>query len=156
NLSSRSRQNITGRKMTLLADIRRDAEANHFHGAKAWLALAASPAMLTLVLYRMSSALYRSRGYLKILSLCLWRLNILLTGCHLNPRSMIGPGVTLPHPIGIVIGEGVCIGSNATIYQHVTLGTSNPSIPAYPRLGDEVTVFAGAVIVGDISVGDCA
>jgi len=55
-----------------------------------------------------------------------------------------------------VIGEGVCIGSNATIYQHVTLGTSNPSIPAYPRLGDEVTVFAGAVIVGDISVGDCA
>ncbi len=61
--------------------------------------------------------------------------------------------LTLRHPIGVVIGEGVKIGENVIIYQNVTLGRSSSSVAAYPKIGDNTVIYAGAVILGGISVG---
>ena len=64
-----------------------------------------------------------------------------------------------PHPLGIVIGAHVKIGSNCTIYQNVTLGASqhpdhkiNPK--NYPRIGNNVTIYPSSVIIGNIEIGD--
>lgn len=78
-------------------------------------------------------------------------------GCYISPKCSIEKTVVFPHPTGIVIGEGVVIGSDTTIYQNVTFGAarcgqSNESL--YPKVGKNVTVFAGAVIIGDITIGD--
>ncbi|PXA94655.1 hypothetical protein DMC47_20425 [Nostoc sp. 3335mG] len=80
-------------------------------------------------------------------------------GCYIQPDSHIGPGLQLPHPQGIVIGSGVSIGANATIYHQVTLGGARAGdwkAGRYPRLGDGVVLFAGAKLIGAINIGDGA
>jgi serine O-acetyltransferase len=65
--------------------------------------------------------------------------------------------VRFPHPVGIVIGDGVRIGRDVRIYQNVTIGLTENLVGAaaedYPALEDEVFVYAGAVIVGGITIG---
>ncbi len=56
----------------------------------------------------------------------------------------------MPHPIGIVIGSGAKIGSNVSIFQNVTLGRDGSG--QYPTIGDETRLFAGAVVVGGVTV----
>ncbi len=75
-------------------------------------------------------------------------------GCCISPKAKIGENLTLPHPVGIVIGEGVEIGDNVTIYQNVTLGRKNKDIAEYPKIGNNVTIYCNSVVVGDISIGD--
>ena len=66
-------------------------------------------------------------------------------------------GVRYPHPIGIVIGDGVRIGKGVRIYQNVSIGLHANMAGAtpsdYPTLGDNVFVYAGAVIIGGITIG---
>ncbi|HDT5857673.1 TPA: hypothetical protein QHC30_005205 [Klebsiella quasipneumoniae subsp. similipneumoniae] len=59
-----------------------------------------------------------------------------------------------PHPVGIVIGKNVVLGSGCTIYQNVTIGVRNNNEEKYPVLGDNVIVYANACIIGDIKVGN--
>lgn len=75
-------------------------------------------------------------------------------GCCISPKAKIGKNLTLPHPVGIVIGEGVEIGDNVTIYQNVTLGRKNKDIAEYPKIGSNVTIYCNSVVVGNISIGD--
>lgn len=81
-------------------------------------------------------------------------------GCEINANAAIGPGLKLPHPNGIVIGYGVIAGRNLTVFQQVTLGAKKTGKGGkeseYPRLGDDVCIYAGAKIVGPITVGDRA
>ena len=76
---------------------------------------------------------------------------------ELNTNAEIGPGLVLPHPMGIVIGAHH-IGARVLIYQNVTLGAKSPDI-AYdpslrPHLCDNVTIGSGAVIVGGVRIGN--
>ena len=68
----------------------------------------------------------------------------------------IGMGLKLPHPQGIIIGKGCTIGRNCVIYQQVTIGGhgGNTSFSNYPSLGNGIVLYAGAKIIGDISIGD--
>lgn len=80
-------------------------------------------------------------------------------GCFVQPTAVIGPGLKLPHPNGIVIGSGVRIGAKCIIYQQVTLGGARRGdfqSNAYPGVGDRVTLFTGAKVLGAISIGDDA
>lgn len=62
-----------------------------------------------------------------------------------------------PHPIGIVIHPKVKIGKNCTIFQNVTIGQGK-SIDGcdIPQIGSNVTIYANAVIIGGIKIGDNA
>lgn len=80
-------------------------------------------------------------------------------GCIVSPKTKIGLNLRLPHPLGIVIGEGVIIGNDCTIYQQVTLGGARKGdwqAGRYPNVGNDVTLFAGAKILGDLEIGDQA
>ena len=67
-------------------------------------------------------------------------------------------GIKFPHPVGIVIGDGVRIGKEVRIYQNVTIGLlkNTPADDArndYPTIEDGVIIYAGAVIAGPITIG---
>jgi serine O-acetyltransferase len=140
--------------MGFIRTIRQDLAA-HSH-RPGWSALPAallfSPGFLLIFSHRLAKWLYGFK-LSKILGRVLWRLNVLFSGCHIGLRSEIGPGVRFPHPVGIVIGDGVLIGSNVTIYQSVTVGAASFSKLNYPVIGDDVTIYPGAVLVGAIKVG---
>lgn len=62
-----------------------------------------------------------------------------------------------PHPLGIVIGTGVAMGNNCTIYQNVTIGAKSQedaNKSKYPKIGNNVIIGSHALIIGDISIGD--
>ena len=71
--------------------------------------------------------------------------------CCISTNADLGENLILPHPLGIVIGSGVKLGKNVTIYQNVTIGQKNW---LYPKIGNNVTIYAGAVIIGDINIGN--
>lgn len=78
-------------------------------------------------------------------------------GSYISPNVKIGVGVVFPHPNGIILGGNTLIGNNCTIYQQVTFGGKNIGDAQqgnYPKLGNNVIVFAGAKLVGDISIGN--
>lgn len=75
-------------------------------------------------------------------------------GCCISPKADIGKNIMLPHPIGIVIGEGVKIGDNCTIYQNVTLGRKNKDAAEYPTIEDDVTIYCNSTVVGDVTIGN--
>lgn len=68
--------------------------------------------------------------------------------------------LTLPHPYNITIGDEVKIGKNCIIYQNVTIGKKsdfylqNKERDKYPIIGDNVIIYAGAVIIGNITIGN--
>ncbi|WP_417884407.1 serine O-acetyltransferase [Vibrio rumoiensis] len=78
-------------------------------------------------------------------------------GCYISRKAKIGKNISFRHPIGVVIGEGVEISDNVVIYQNVTIGAAKSGDAAkglYPQIGKNTTIFSGAVIVGNIKVGD--
>lgn len=68
-------------------------------------------------------------------------------------KVLCGDDLFFPHPQNIVIGLGVTIGCRCTIYQDVTLGQNRGE---YPHLGDDIIVYPGAKIMGDIHIGNRA
>lgn len=81
----------------------------------------------------------------------------LLTGIQLPLGTKVGGGLTFIHYSSIVIAQSSVIGDNCTLLQGVTLGHSFSSVnDGTPRLGDNVVVFAGAKILGNVHIGDKA
>ena len=77
------------------------------------------------------------------------------TGIDIHPGAQIGPWFFIDHGTGIVIGETTVIGSHVKLYQGVTLGALSPraghaSLPGkrHPTVGDYVTIYSGASILG--------
>jgi serine O-acetyltransferase len=85
------------------------------------------------------------------------------TGIDIHPMAQIGESFTIDHGTGVVIGSTSVIGNNVKIYQGVTLGArsfpldseGNPikGIPRHPIVEDNVVIYAGATILGRITIG---
>lgn len=85
------------------------------------------------------------------------------TGIDIHPGATIGEDFFIDHGTGVVIGETCILGRNCRLYQGVTLGAlsfpKNPDgtltkgIPRHPVLEDNVTVYAGATILGRVTIG---
>ncbi|ACL25249.1 serine O-acetyltransferase [Chloroflexus aggregans] len=74
-------------------------------------------------------------------------------GLEIVVGADIGGGLYIAHPIGTVIAPQR-IGRNCTIVAAVTIGMRNEW--AFPIIGDEVFIGAGARVLGGITVGDRA
>jgi len=85
------------------------------------------------------------------------------TGIDIHPGATIGRHFFIDHGTGVVIGETCIIGDNCQLYQGVTLGalsfpkeadgTLTKGIPRHPILEDNVTVYAGATVLGRVTIG---
>ncbi|KJV25192.1 serine acetyltransferase [Aquitalea magnusonii] len=78
-------------------------------------------------------------------------------GVDIHPAAKIGHGVMLDHGTGVVVGETAVIGNNVSILHGVTLGGSGKECgDRHPKIGDGVMLGAGASVLGNIRVGECA
>ena len=85
------------------------------------------------------------------------------TGIDIHPGARIGGSFFIDHGTGVVIGETSIIGTRVRLYQGVTLGArsfptdaqgrSIKGRPRHPIVEDEVTINAGATILGRITIG---
>lgn len=74
-----------------------------------------------------------------------------LTSCQMPPD--LPESTQLPHPTGIAIHPNAEIGERVTIYQSVTIGIQREGSNV-PKIEDDVTLYAGCVIVGDVTIGE--
>lgn len=72
---------------------------------------------------------------------------------HIPPKTEIGPGLCMHHPGNIIVSSRTRIGENCTIYQEVTLGGGG-AVPGLPVIGDNVSIYAGAKILGGVRIGN--
>jgi serine O-acetyltransferase len=85
------------------------------------------------------------------------------TGIEIHPGARIGGSFFIDHGTGVVIGETAIIGRNVRLYQAVTLGAKRfpvdehgalvKGIPRHPIVEDDVVIYAGATILGRITIG---
>lgn len=78
-----------------------------------------------------------------------------VSGADIPLDSIIGGGLLLPHPNGIVIHPEARIGPNCLLFQQVTIGTLGHR-PGTPVIGGHVDIGAGARILGAVTIGDHA
>ena len=77
------------------------------------------------------------------------------TGIEIHPGAEIGKGLFIDHGMGVVIGETSVIGDNVTLFQGVTLGgTGKERGKRHPTISDNVTIGAGAKVLGNITIGE--
>lgn len=105
-------------------------------------------------LYRLSRLCMKYR--LKPIAIIIRQLNIIINTCEISYNTQIGVGFKIYHSIGIVIGDAQ-IGNRFTIFQNVTIGRNEKPNKAGnfdPIIGDDVTFYAGCVVVGGIEIGN--
>ncbi len=77
-----------------------------------------------------------------------------ITGIEIHPGARIGRSFFIDHGMGVVIGETAEVGNHVTLYHGVTLGgTSLEKGKRHPTIGDNVTIGAGAKVLGAIEIG---
>ncbi|MBS3803275.1 MAG: serine acetyltransferase [Oleiphilaceae bacterium] len=85
------------------------------------------------------------------------------TGIDIHPGATIGQEFFIDHGTGVVIGETAIIGNRVRLYQAVTLGavrfpedesgSLKKGEPRHPIVEDDVVIYAGATILGRITIG---
>ncbi|WP_329616698.1 serine acetyltransferase [Streptomyces brevispora] len=123
------------------------------------------PTPMALVGHRAGNCLYRHRHYRSARLICLVT-RVLTGGIEIHPGAQIGRRFFIDHGCGVVIGETAVIGDDVSLFHQVTLGSTGwwqdrERDPAgtgrrHPRLGNGVTVGAGATLLGPITIGDDA
>jgi serine O-acetyltransferase len=111
------------------------------------------PGVHALAFHRLGHRLWR-RGWLSTARF-VSHIGRFVTGIEIHPGARLGRGLFMDHGMGIVIGETAEIGDNVSLLQGVTLGgTSTRREKRHPTLHDNVTVGAGAKIIGAIAIGE--
>ena len=78
-------------------------------------------------------------------------------GVDIHPAARFGQGIHLDHATGIVAGETSQVGNDVSIFQGVTLGgTGKECGDRHPKVEFGVLIGAGAKILGNIRIGECA
>lgn len=87
------------------------------------------------------------------------------TGIEIHPGANIGRSFFIDHGTGVVIGETSVIGDRVRLYHGVTLGARRAADadadvrlkaarePRHPIVEDDVVIYAGATILGRITIG---
>jgi serine O-acetyltransferase len=112
------------------------------------------PGVWAVALHRIAHWLFQ--GELFFLARLVNHVARFLTAIDIHPGAEIGRNFFIDHGF-VVIGESAVIGDEVTIYQHVTLGGTNPAngIPGkrHPTIMDGVIIGSGAQVLGPITVG---
>lgn len=121
----------------------------------------AYPGIEAIAVQRMAHLLYTRHIALIPRIMTEWAHN--QTGIDIHPGAQIGAHFFIDHGTGVVIGETCVIGRRVKIYQGVTLGAKSfpkddkgrvvKGIKRHPNIEDDVTIYAGATILGNVTIG---
>ena len=119
------------------------------------------PGILAVIHHRLAHHLYRAG--LPLLARISSEIAHSATGIDIHPGAQIGRSFFIDHGTGVVIGETAIIGERVRIYQAVTLGAKRfpadesgqlqKGHPRHPIVEDDVVIYAGATILGRITIG---
>ena len=119
------------------------------------------PGVLAMIHHRLAHCLYRLG--LPLLARIVSELAHSQTGIDIHPGAQIGAGFFIDHGTGVVIGETAVIGERVRVYQAVTLGAKRfptdaqgalqKGLPRHPVVEDDVVIYAGATILGRVTLG---
>ena len=110
------------------------------------------PTIHVMIAYRISHFLYKRKLF--FLARLISQIARFFTGIEIHPGATIGKGLVIDHGMGVVIGETAEIGDNVLIFHGVTLGgTGKDKGKWHPTVEDNVTIGAGAKVLGPIRIG---
>ena len=119
------------------------------------------PGILAVIHHRLAHHLYRAG--VPLLARISAEIAHSATGIDIHPGAQIGRSFFIDHGTGVVIGETAIIGERVRIYQAVTLGAKRfpadedgqlqKGQPRHPIVEDDVVIYAGATILGRITIG---
>lgn len=114
------------------------------------------PGVIAITVYRYAHELYKMDVPIIPRTMAEWAH--MRTGIDINPGARIGRSFFIDHGTGVVIGETTDIGDNVKVYQSVTLGALSflkdergsmiRGYKRHPTVGDGVTIYANATILG--------
>jgi serine O-acetyltransferase len=91
---------------------------------------------------------------MKLIARIISQLGRFFTGIEIHPAAWIEGGVFIDHGSGVVIGETAEVHKGTVIYQGVTLGgTDKERGKRHPTVMENVTLSAGAKVLGGFTVG---
>ena len=119
------------------------------------------PGTIAILHYRLAHRLYLLGSPFIARMIC--DISHSLTGIDIHPAATIGASFFIDHGTGVVIGETAILGERVRLYQHVTLGAKRfpadasgmliKGTPRHPIVEDDVVIYAGATILGRITIG---
>ena len=119
------------------------------------------PGLRALISHRLAHELYKLG--LPLIARVVAELAHADTGIDIHPGATIGSGCFIDHGTGVVIGETAVLGERVRIYQNVTLGAKSiptdgdghavKGQPRHPIVEDEVVIYAGATVLGRVTIG---
>jgi serine O-acetyltransferase len=119
------------------------------------------PGLRALINHRLAHALHRAGA--PLVARVVAELAHAETGIDIHPGAQIGAGFFIDHGTGVVIGQTAEIGRRVRLYQNVTLGAKRfqqdevgnllKGLPRHPVLEDGVVIYAGATVLGRITIG---
>jgi serine O-acetyltransferase len=119
------------------------------------------PGVLAVMHHRLAHALHRLG--VPLLARFINEIAHSATGIDIHPGAQIGPRFFIDHGTGVVIGETAVIGERVRLYQAVTLGAKSfpadsdgtlvKGQPRHPIVEDDVVIYAGATILGRVTIG---
>jgi len=119
------------------------------------------PGISAIINYRLAHELHKLG--LPLIARIISELAHSATGIDIHPGATIDEGFFIDHGTGVVIGETAVIGRHVRLYQAVTLGAKRfptdehghliKGSARHPILEDDVVIYAGATILGRITIG---
>jgi serine O-acetyltransferase len=119
------------------------------------------PGVAAVIHHRIAHELYRQS--VPLIPRIIAELAHASTGIDIHPGAHIAGSFFIDHGTGVVIGETASIGRRVRIYQGVTLGARGfpgddrghllKGLPRHPLVEDDVVIYAGATILGRITIG---
>lgn len=113
------------------------------------------PSIHAIFAYRIAHFFYKL--HLFFLARLLSQLSRFFTGIEIHPGAQIGKGLFIDHGMGVVIGETSIIGDDVKMFHGVTLGgVGSEKGKRHPTVLNNVTIGAGAKVLGNITIGNFA
>ena len=107
------------------------------------------PSLQSVIYYKISSFFYKYKIF--FIARLVSQFARFMTGIEIHPGAKVGKKVFFDHGMGIVVGETAIIGDNCIIFHGVTLGgVTSTKTKRHPTLENNVTVGAGAKILGNL------
>ena len=142
-------------------ELREDVARYRTKGGK-WIDIWGNPAFWAIFWYRFGHFVYRENSP-RILRVPLKAVHFLgavfceaVLQMRLPSSAEIGGGLCISHVGGVILHHRTVIGKNCDLSHQVTVGTAGLGRTGVPRIGHDVSIGAGAVLIGDIQVGDGA
>ncbi len=134
--------------MELIKTVRKRDEA-----FRNWYEIVLYPFFWVMINYKIANWLY-CHNFIFVSKLIMFVARM-FTGIEIHPGAKIGKRFFIDHGFGVVIGETTVIGDDVMMYQGVTLGgTGKDKGDRHPKVGNNVTIGAGAKILGNIRIED--